>query len=343
MPLLRLLVAAASLLASAAAQRAVVATTPDLASLCRLVGGDAIAVTALCSGPEDPHFAAARPGMLAALRSAAALVEVGRELEVGWLPLLVGNARNGRVLPGAPGRIDASVAVRALGVPAPTASRADGDLHAGGNPHYLLDPLCGLEVAGLLRDRFSALWPAERERFAAGCAALRRRLAEAMVGSEVAARYDHDAAALARAFAAGTLLDVLDAHGDRAQLGGWFRALAERRGARVVVDHELWPYFAERFGLEVVATLEPKPGIAPGTAHLQRVVEQARARGASAILCASYFPRQHAERVATALGIPVVVLAHQTGAMPGTDDYVAFVDHNVRTLAAALPAMAPAK
>lgn len=343
MVVLRLLVAAGVLVASGVAQRAVVATTPDLASLCRLVGGGAIAVTALCSGPEDPHFAAARPGMLVALRSATALVEVGRELEVGWLPLLVGNARNGHVLPGSPGRIDGSVAVRALGVPGPQASRADGELHAGGNPHYLLDPLCGLEVAGLLRDRFTALWPADRDRFAAGYATLRQRLAAAMVGAEVAARYDHDAARLAQAFAAGTLLDVLEAHGDRARLGGWFAAMAARRGSRVVVDHELWPYFAERFGLEVVATLEPRPGVAPSTAHLQHVIEQARRRGASAVLRASYFPRQHAERVAAALGIPVVVLAHQCGALPGTDDYVAFVDHNVRALAAALPAPAPAK
>lgn len=327
----------------AVAQHVVVVTTPDLLSLCQHIGGDLVRVQALVKGPQDPHFLEARPSMLQALRRAELLVEVGRELEIGWLGPVVDNARNGAVLVGKPGRLDASAAVRALGVPAAGADRSLGDVHAHGNPHYLLDPLCGLQVAALLRDRFVAAWPAEAATFANNFAAFRQRLAVAMVGEALARRYEYDAEKLAIAFGKGTLADVLREQGDLDDLAGWFGQLLPWRGAVVVADHDLWPYFTERCGVVVGALLEPRPGVSPSTAHLEAVIQQVRRQQLRAILVAPYFPRQHAERVAKATGLGIAAMAHQCGAVAGTDDYLACVDHNVRALAAALAGQAPAK
>ncbi|MBL8752528.1 MAG: zinc ABC transporter substrate-binding protein [Planctomycetes bacterium] len=331
--------AAAALVALApfaVAQHAVVATTPDLAAICRVVGGDRVAVSCLVRGPQDPHFVEARPSLLRVVQQAELLVEVGRELEIGWLEVLVGNARNGVVLSGQPGRFDASSAVRALGVPAAGTDRAAGDVHAGGNPHYMLDPLCGLQVARALRDKFAATWPRDSDGFAERFERFRRDLAVAMVGAKVAERYGHDAEKLAVAFGNGTLRGLLHEHGDLDQLGGWFAALAPLRGAKLIADHDLWPYFCERCGVEVVGTLEPKPGVPPSTSHLQTIVELVRTGRVGAIVTAPYFPPQHAAFVAKATGVRIAELGHQCGARPGTDDYLDFVDGNVRALVAAL-------
>jgi ABC-type Zn uptake system ZnuABC Zn-binding protein ZnuA len=211
-----------------------------------------------------------------------------------------------------------------------------GDVHAAGNPHFLSDPLCGLQVAQLLRDRFGALWPAERERFTQNFATFRKRLAMAMVGEKVAGLYEHDAEKLALLFPSGKLEELLRAQGDLADLGGWFGALSPLRGSTVVADHDLWPYFAERFGLDVIGFFEPKPGVAPTTAHLQSLVQAMQAKRVRAILSSPYFAVQHAELVSRNTGASIAPMAHQVGARPGTDDYVAFVDHNVRCLVKAL-------
>ena len=316
----------------------VCATTPDLGALARVVGGDDVAVTTFTQGVEDPHFLEARPNMIRATNKADVLIEVGLELEIGWLPLLVDNARNSAVLPGAPGRIDASTVIDKLQVPQGTIDRSRGDVHAGGNPHFCSDPLGGLRVARLLRDRFTALRPAGKAAFARNYDGFRERLCAAMVGEALAKAYDHDAEQLGLLFARGRLADLLKTQGDLDKLGGWFGELLPYRGAKVVADHDLWPYFADRFGLQVVAFLEPKPGIAPTTAHLEHVIEQMRADGVRAILSVPYFAPQHAELVARATGAKIAAMAHQVGARPGCDDYLAFVDHNVRAVAAALRA-----
>lgn len=324
--------------ASPRAQHPVVAATPDVGALCRAVGGDAVLVTVLARPGEDPHYVEARPSLLRACSRAELLVVVGRELEIGWLPLLVGNSRNGAIAPGQAGYVDASVAVRALGVPPVGTDRSAGDVHGGGNPHYLADPLCGLRVAALLRDRFTARWPDAAATFAGNFAAFRARLAAAMVGPTLAEAYDQDAERLALAFGAGRLLEVLDEHGDRERLDGWFARAAAWRGRAVVADHDLWPYFTERFGLSMIGFFEPKPGIAPTTAHLQQVIARMQAQQATAILSTPYFAPQHAALVARATGARIAAMAHQPGAVPGTDDYVDWIDHNVRAVATALPA-----
>ncbi len=316
----------------------VCATTPDLAALCRTIGGERVAVTCFAKGPEDPHFLEARPSWIRAVNRAEALIEVGRELEIGWLPLLVDNGRNGAVLGGQPGRIVASDAVRALGVPTGAVDRSHGDVHAGGNPHFLVDPLCGLQVGKLLAERFARLWPVDSKLFHANFATFRQQVAEAMVGSKVAARYEYDAEQLAQLFPSGKLEELLKAQDDLKDLGGWFGLLLPYRGSKVVADHDAWPYFAERFALPVVGFLEPMPGVAPTTAHLAKLVTTMQDQQVRAILSTSYFAPQHAERIARTTGAAIAAMAHQPGARPGTDDYLSCVDSNVRAVAAALQA-----
>ena len=324
--------------AMAAPKHAVVAATTDLAALCRAIGGEAVDVITFLPGPQDPHYLDPRPSMLYGMQRAELLVFTGRDLESGWLPVLIQNGRNAATQPGQLGHLDASRAVRALGVPTAGLDRSAGDVHMAGNPHYLLDPLCGLQVGALVRDRMAALWPAQKDTFVANFTTLQRRLAEAMVGAELAKTYDYEAEKLALAYGNGVLLDLLKEQGDLAKLGGWFGAVAPLRGSPLVVDHDLWPYFAERFGFTVFGFVEPKPGMTPSTAHLEQLAERMRAGEVAVLLAAPYFPIQYAQALQKQLPLTIAEVAHQPGARPGTDDYVAFVDHNVRTVVAALEA-----
>jgi ABC-type Zn uptake system ZnuABC Zn-binding protein ZnuA len=312
----------------------VVATVPDLGSLAAEIGGDQVEVTILARGPEDAHFLEARPSFVKAASMADAFIQVGMELEVGWAPAILQNSRNARILRGAPGNIDASEAITPMGVPTGVIDRSMGDVHAAGNPHYLTDPLNGLKVAGLLAQRFSALRPESRDLFESRLAAFRSRVYAAMVGEDLAARYDVEK--LAILFENGRLESFLERQGDRGKLGGWFGELSGHDGAAAVADHNLWPYFARRCGVRVEAFLEPKPGVAPTTAHLRDVIGLMRDRNIRLILASPYFDPRHAAFVAGQTGALVVPLAHQCGSRPGTDDYLAMCGYNVRALARAL-------
>jgi ABC-type Zn uptake system ZnuABC Zn-binding protein ZnuA len=290
------------------------------------VGGDAVSVEALVKGPQDPHFVEPRPSFIRELHDADLFVEVGLELEIGWVPVLLQSARNAKVLPGGPGYLEAASAIAPLEVPTTRVDRSMGDVHPYGNPHFLTDPLNGLRVAAAIRDRLSRLRPGEAAGFQARYEAFGRRLMEKLVGADLAAR--HDPEALASMIESGRL--------GADHLGGWLGALRPYAGTRVVQDHRLWPYFARRFGLEPVAELEPKPGIAPTTAHLEEVVEQVRELHVPLILASPYFDPRYARRVAEQTGARVVVLAHQVGARDGTDGYLEMVDYNVRHVAEAL-------
>ena len=310
----------------------VVATVPDLADLAQTVGGDAVSVTALVRGPQDAHFVEPRPSFIRTLHDADLLIRVGMELEVGWLPTLLQSARNPALQPGAEGHLDASTAIVPLEVPAAGVDRSMGDVHPYGNPHYLSDPLNGLRVARLIAERLARLRPAEAAQFEARRDAFTRGLLERLVGVALAGATTPDAleTALAR--------DELDALAAElgVPVGGWLGTLRSARGTPVVQDHRLWPYFARRFGLVPVMELEPRPGIAPTTAHVAAVVERVEAQKIPLILASSYFDSRTAERVAERTGARVVVLAHQVGAREGTDDYLATIEYNVRQVSGAL-------
>ena len=194
----------------------VCATVPELGSLAEEVGGTDVTVTVFTKGTESAHFTVPKPSFIKALNACDAYVQTGLELEIGWAPALLQNARNPAVLPGGAGFIDASEVISALGVPSGQIDRSMGDVHPGGNPHYLLDPLNGLRVAALLRDRFSALRPEAGQHFAEGYADFRQRLGAVLVGEALSRKYDFEKLALLAEH--GRLVDFLDSQGDTALL-----------------------------------------------------------------------------------------------------------------------------
>ena len=242
-------------------------------------------MTVFAKGPEDPHFLDAKPGFIKALSQADLLIEAGLDLESGWLPVLMKNRETGGSSPAlrSPQRAKAIVP---LDVPTGQVDRSMGDVHAGGNPHYLLDPLNGLLVARLIKDKFSELRPREARLFADRYASYRMRVGTALVGDRLAAKYEFEK--LAILYQHGRLDVFLREQGEESHLGGWLASMLPFRGTKVVGDHNLWPYFAARFGLLVIGFLEPKPGIPPTTKHLGEIISSMQKENARIILKSPY-------------------------------------------------------
>ncbi len=305
----------------------VVATVPELGSLAREIGGDQVEVTVIAKGTEDPHFVDAKPSFIKAVNRADVFIQMGMEMEVGWAPVLLQQARNPKVQPGRPGFIDAAKVISPLGVPTGTIDRSMGDVHAAGNPHYLLDPLRGLQVAQYIRDQFIALRPAERAVFTQRYTDFRQRLGTGLVGAELAALYDFEK--LAQLFAHGKLVAFLESQNQAYLLGGWFGAMVPFAGTKVVGDHDMWQYFAERFRFDVVGLMEPKPGVPPTTRHLKSLIQTMNAQNVNLILTGAYYDPRHARFLAQRSSGKVAPMAHQVDARPGTGDYLSMIDYNI--------------
>ena len=312
----------------------VAATVPELGGLAREVGGEQVTVVVFAKGTEDAHFVEAKPSFIKDLSQADVYIQAGMELETGWAPVLLQNARNSKILPGAPGYIDASTVIAPLDVPTGPIDRSMGDVHPAGNPHYLTDPLNGLLVAQLLRDKCSMLRPAQQAYFAERYTAFRKRVWTALVGETLAQKYD--VSKLALLFEHGRLASFLQSQNEAHLLGGWLGQLLPYAGTKAVADHNLWPYFARRFGLTMRGVMEPKPGIPPTTRHLQELVQTMQTEKIGIILTSAYYDPRHAQFLAQHTGAKVVPMAHQVGARPRTDDYLGMVDYDVRQLVAAL-------
>ena len=280
--------------AQATAQLKVVATTPDLASVAREIGGDKVNVVALAKPTEDPHFVDAKPSFIVTLNRADALVEGGAELELGWLPPLLENSRNSKVAAGAPGRVVASEGIRLLEIPT-SFDRSKGDIHSLGNPHYMIDPVAVKIVARNIAAHFAAL------------------------DSRNAAAYN---ANLARF---NSRID--------AKLADWQKQLAPYRGAKIVTYHRDFIYFAQRFGLSIVDELEPKPGIAPSPAHLAQVIGEMKRNNVKVILVQPFQNRKTAETVARQTGATVIDAPQQPGAARNTSSYFDNMDNLVHAIA----------
>jgi zinc/manganese transport system substrate-binding protein len=284
---------------SASAQLRVVATTPDLASVAREIGGDRVNVVALAKPTEDPHYVDAKPSHIVTLNRADALIEGGAELELGWLPPLLENSRNSKISAGAPGRIVASEGVKMLEVPT-SFDRSKGDVHSLGNPHFMIDPVTVRIIARNIATHFAQIDPKN------------------------AATYNGN---LARFNA------KLDA-----KYADWQKQLAPYRGARIVTYHKDFVYLAQRFGLTIVDELEPKPGIAPSPAHLAQVIGKMKSSNAKVILVQPFQNRKTAETVARQTGATVLDISQQPGAVPNTSTYFDLMDNIVKTLAGGLGA-----
>jgi zinc/manganese transport system substrate-binding protein len=291
------LIAIAASGTSAAAQIRVVATTPDLASVAREIGGDKVSVVALAKPTEDPHYVDAKPSHIVTLNRADALIEGGAELELGWLPPLLENSRNGKISAGAPGRIVASEGIKLLEIPT-SFDRSKGDVHSLGNPHFMIDPISVKIIARNIADHFAQIDPKN------------------------AATYNGNL---------GRFNAKLDA-----KLAEWQKQLAPYRGARIVTYHKDFIYFADRFGLTIIDELEPKPGIAPSPAHLAQVIGKMKATNAKVILVQPFQNRKTAETVARQTGAVVLDVPQQPGAADNTNTYFDMMDNLVNTLARGL-------
>jgi ABC-type Zn uptake system ZnuABC Zn-binding protein ZnuA len=281
-----------------AATLKVVATTEDLASLTREVGGDRVQVEALAKGYQDPHFVEAKPSFVLKLHAADLLVAVGREMEIGWLPALVNQSRNAKIQVGAAGYLDASLTARILEIPQGQITRAMGDVHPFGNPHYWLDPGNGRRVAQAIQAKLTELSPGDAAHFASRYADFDKRLA----------------AGEAR----------------------WEAVMAPYRGLKVVTYHRSWPNFCERFGLDVVGDVEPRPGIPPSPSHIIALIQEMKRLGIKIVLVEPYFDLRTPKSVARETGARIVVMPPSVGGEKEITDYVALFDHNVRLLVDAI-------
>ncbi len=283
----------------ASAQLRIVATTPDLASIAREIGGPRVNVVALAKPTEDPHYVDAKPSHIVTLNRADALIEGGAELELGWLPPLLENARNSKISAGAPGRIVASEGVKLIEIPT-SFDRSKGDVHSLGNPHFMIDPVNVKIIARNIANHFAQIDPKSATLYQGNLA-----------------RFN-------------TKLD--------AKLADWQKQLAPYRGAKIVTYHKDFGYLAERFGLTIVETLEPKPGISPSPAHLAGVIGKMKATNAKVILVQPFQNRRTAETVARQTGATVLDIPQQPGARNGSTSYFDMMDYLVSTLAGAFGA-----
>ena len=285
--------------ANAQSKIRVVTSTEDLASITREVGGDRVDVVALARGYQDPHFVDPKPSFILAVNRADLYIAVGRDLELGWLPPLVTSSRNAEVQPGASGYLDASRNVRILEIPTGQITRAMGDVHPLGNPHYWLEPGNGRLVAEAIRNKLSELSPADAASFSQRYDDFDRRLAAAETR--------------------------------------WDAVMAPFKGAKLVTYHRSWPNFMERFGLEVIGYVEPKPGIPPSPLHTIQLIEEMKRDGASLIVVEPYFSLRTPEAIVNQLtGGQVLVLAPSVGGVDEATDYIQLFEYNVNLLAGAL-------
>jgi zinc/manganese transport system substrate-binding protein len=284
--------------APAAATLRVVTTTEGLAALTREVAGDRAEVESLSRGVQDPHFVDANPILAVRLRAADLLVDVGLDLEIGWLPPLVNQSRNAAIQPGGARRLTAASAVSVLDVPAGPVDRSAGDLHPGGNPHFLTDPRRAVQVAQAISARLAQLDPAGAAVYAERTAAFRKRL-----------------------------------EADEAR---WLAELRPFKGRKVFVHHRTLTYLLDWSGLVDAGEMEPKPGTPPPPAHLAELVTVARRDGVKACLVETYYDTRSDELVARLSGAKVVVLPGDVGGDPEARTYPRYMDLVVRRIVAAL-------
>jgi len=276
----------------------VITTTEDLASIAREVGGDRVTVESISRGYQDPHFVEAKPSFILKLQKADVLVTVGKELEIGWLPPLIQQSRNAKVQVGANGYVDASAQARILDIPQGQITRAMGDVHPQGNPHYWLDPENGKVVAKEIADKLSQLQPNDRAFFEQRLNAFVMRLSDAEQR--------------------------------------WAAMMAPYKGTQVVTYHRSFPNFAERFGLEVIGYVEPRPGIPPSPQHTLDLINEMKKQNVKLVLVEPYFDLKTPNSIGRATGAEVLVMPPSVGGVKDVTDYFTLFDYDINLLIGAL-------
>jgi zinc/manganese transport system substrate-binding protein len=289
-----LVVVLAAAATSNASKLNVVGSTEDLAALAREVGGDHVNVDSIARGYQDPHFVEPKPSFLLKLMKADLLIVVGLQLEIGWLPPLITQSRNAKVQVSGPGYLDASTYCQILEKPTGQVTRAMGDVHPLGNPHYWLDPQNGRRIAKAIADKLSSMQPGEAAYFAQRYADFDKRLAAAEKT--------------------------------------WETKMAPYKGRKVITYHRSWPNFCERFGLVVVDYVEPKPGIPPSPSHTLEVINTMKRENIKLILVEPYFDLRTPNSIAAAVGGQVIVLMPSVGGVKEVTDYFKLFDYDINLL-----------
>lgn len=266
----------------------VVTSIETFADLARRVGGDKVAVESLSRGYQDPHFVEAKPNLMVVLNRANLLVRVGLDLEIGWLPLLVQGARNERIQPGQPGDLDVSTLIDVQDVPQVKVSRAMGDIHPAGNPHYWIPPVNAVRIAKGLAERLKQLKPADAAFFDAQ---FQKFLAEV-----------------------------------KARAPAWEAAAKAMAGRKVVTYHKSWVYVSRWLKLDEVGYVENKPGVPASPDHLAELIVSMRAQGVKTIIVESFYNRSVAETVAEKAEAKVLAMPSDVGARPEVKSYFDLVD-----------------
>ena len=276
----------------------VVTTTEDLASIAREVGGDRITVESVARGYQDPHFVEAKPSFILKLQKADVLVVVGRELEIGWLPPLIQQSRNSKIQVGADGYLDASLTAEILEVPTGQVTRAMGDVHPLGNPHYWLDPENGKRIGKAIADKFSQLRPNDRATF-------QQKLTDYTARLDTAEK-------------------------------GWLAQMAPYKGMKVVTYHRSFPNFAARFNLDIIGYVEPKPGIPPSPQHTLDLINEMKRQNVKLVLVEPYFDMKTPNAIGRETGAEVLVLPPSVGGVKEVPDYFKLFDYDINLLVQAI-------
>ena len=284
---------------SAFAQINIVTSVPDLGAIVKEVGGDNVNVKSLSKGYQNPHYVDAKPSYIVDLNKADMLVYVGLDLEIGWLPILVTGARNSDInTPNRGGNLDASTLVPLLEVPKTRIDRSQGDIHPGGNPHFLLDPRRALIVANGIAERLTEIDPANASSYESNLAGFNSRLETKIIE--------------------------------------WDGILSPYRGTKIFTYHKLWTYFIDWADFEEAGTLEPKPGIPPSPKHVADLIKIAENSDVKLVLSANYYPSKTGEQIASTAGIPFLSLPAQVGGAKGIDSYTALIDNIVSSITSTL-------
>jgi zinc/manganese transport system substrate-binding protein len=294
----RILLGAAIPAAVSAKTLTVMTSTEDIAALAREVGGDRVKVEAIARGYQDPHFVEAKPSFLLKLQKADVLILVGLQLEIGWLPPLVNQSRNPRIQVGANGYLESSRFAEILEIPTGEVTRAMGDVHPLGNPHFWLDPENGRRIAKGIADKFAELQRDDAAYFQQRYDDFGKRL------NDAEKKWDQEAAAL--------------------------------KGVEVVTYHNSLPNFAKRFGLKVMGYVEPKPGIPPTPSHTLDVINLIKQDKVPLILVEPYFDLKTPNAIATQTGAQVLVMLPSVGGVPEVTNYFQLFDYDLHLLTTAL-------
>ena len=278
----------------------IMTATTDLAALAQEIGGDRIDVESIARGYQDPHFVEAKPSFLLKLRHADLLIVVGLELEIGWLPPLINQSTNPKIQVAAPGYFDASRFARILEIPTGVVTRAEGDVHPLGNPHYWLDPDNGLRIAKGIQTKLAEMRPNDAAYFAQRYDAFEQRLKQAEQK--------------------------------------WVTEMKPYAGRKIVTYHRSWPNFADHFGLDVVGYVEPRPGIPPSPQHTVELIGMMKRDGVKVIVVEPYFDLKTPNSIARETGAQVVVLMPSVGGEKEITDYFKLFDYDIAKLKQAFDA-----